>query len=182
MTIVDNSSNSNVESNRVYGQTVQFNTDSTINETIEQNLPWQVNVSSNGGNNHQGLILMQQGINQSGSRGGGGETPQQIVGIGSGGIVTSTGQIGYDGRTETPGGIGGRTNEMGGGERVIMVESPVGKFIQNRGNIPTKFYGNNNKKSVNVIGQQLLQERSFNETFFNNFIKCKKNKLINLWE
>uniref|UniRef100_A0A1I8B833 Uncharacterized protein n=1 Tax=Meloidogyne hapla TaxID=6305 RepID=A0A1I8B833_MELHA len=176
MTIVDN--NSNVEGNRVVcGQTIQYNTNLPINEQIGQNIykynqncqdinmSWQVNASSNGGNTPQGLILMQQ--NQNGGEGGG-EMSQQIVGIGqiiggNGGIINSnnnnnTGQINY-GRTETPGN-GGRVNEMGGGNggvNIIMNENQIGKF-NNRGNIPTKFYGN--KKSVNVIGQQLLQERA----------------------
>ncbi|CAK5081458.1 unnamed protein product [Meloidogyne enterolobii] len=172
MTIVDTSNNSNIEGNRVVcGQTIQFNPNPQINEQIGQNISWQVNTSSNGANTPQGLILLQQ-------TGGGGELPQQIVGIGqiiggNGGIINTgdndnTGQISYGRADSTLGGIGvncGKINEIegggSGGVNIIMSENPTGKFnnIQNRGNIPSKFYGN--KKSVNVIGQQLLQERFY---------------------
>uniref|UniRef100_A0A915LN90 Uncharacterized protein n=1 Tax=Meloidogyne javanica TaxID=6303 RepID=A0A915LN90_MELJA len=165
----------------VCGQTIQYNPNPQLNEQIGQNISWQVNTSSNGANTPQGLILLQQ-------NGGGGELPQQIIGIGqiiggNGGIINTgdndnTGQISYGRADSTLGGIGvncGKINEIeggggSGGVNIIMSENPTGKFnnIQNRGNIPSKFYGN--KKSVNVIGQQLLQEseKSANPSNNNN--------------
>uniref|UniRef100_A0A915LBJ4 Uncharacterized protein n=1 Tax=Meloidogyne javanica TaxID=6303 RepID=A0A915LBJ4_MELJA len=173
---------SSISGNRVVcGQTIQYNPNPQINEQIGQNISWQVNTSSNGANTPQGLILLQQ-------NGGGGELPQQIIGIGqiiggNGGIINTgdndnTGQISYGRTDSTLGGIGvncGKINEIeggggSGGVNIIMSENPSGKFnnIQNRGNIPSKFYGN--KKSVNVIGQQLLQEseKSANPSNNNN--------------